>query len=139
MCNLFNCYMKDMKQVFYYITLQCFFKVQSRLVYCKTRDSSIAKLEHSPYSHLCRICNTVVEGTNNPLLALKTNLTDSCVLRWWEPLSSCNKRVSLVSEPCNKRILTVCRSGFPRIFMCGNKIQSLNLFSIRTNLILKYK
>ena len=55
--------------------------IQSRLVYCKARDWSIARSERSPNPHLCRICNTVVGATPNPLLALKTNLTDSCGLK----------------------------------------------------------
>ena len=42
-------------------------------------DSFIARPERSPNPHLCRICNTVVGAITNPLLALKTNLTDSCV------------------------------------------------------------
>ena len=62
--------------------------LQSRVVYCKAQ---------TPPS---RICNTVVGVTTNPLLALKTNLTDSCD-------GGRNKRPTLVSEPCNQRILTV--------------------------------
>ena len=50
----------------------------ARLGYCKARDSSIARSERSSNPHLCRICNTVVGATTNPLLALKTNLRDSC-------------------------------------------------------------
>ena len=43
-----------------------------------SEDSFIARPERSPNPHLCRICNTVSGATTNPLLALKTNLTDSC-------------------------------------------------------------
>ena len=37
----------------------------TRLVYCKSRDSSTARPERSPDPHLCRICNTVVGATTN--------------------------------------------------------------------------
>ena len=61
-----------------YVWTRAFLKTHSRLVYCKARDSSIARSERSPNPHLCRICNTVVGATTNPLLALKTKLTDCC-------------------------------------------------------------
>ena len=48
--------------------------VKARLL----QDSSIASPERSPISHLSRIWNTVFGATTNPMLALKTNLTNSC-------------------------------------------------------------
>ena len=82
-----------------------------------SQDSFIARPKRSLNPRLCRICNTVVEATTNPQLALKTNLTDSC--GGGSP-SSCNKRVSLVSKPCNKRVLTgLCLSWRSRRVQIG--------------------
>ena len=43
-----------------------------------TQDSFISRPKRSLNSHLCRIRNSVVGTATNPLLALKTNLTDIC-------------------------------------------------------------
>ena len=40
--------------------------------------NSIHDLGELPNPHFFHICNIVVGATTNPLLTLKTNLTDSC-------------------------------------------------------------